>query len=169
MPESSNRVSPYDVSPLPYLILEVKNDLPGSREINSDHSSGCANLTNDSGALPYRKVKISPLSEYIELNRNLPGAREVNSAHSLGCVHSADNGRASYKEISPPPGYTELDKDKQRQDRKNHEYQKLLKHGTGYVIPLGAAEASTTTTSGYTQLDDRKRQQKDDTSYQKLI
>ena len=151
--------------------VEFKRNLPRAREINSDHSSACVNPTNSSRTSPCKKQKISPLSMYIELNRNPPGAREVNSDHAFVCVKSANSGRAPYEDvkISPPPGYTELDKNKQRQDRKNHEYQKLLKHGSGYVIPLGATEPPTTTTSGYTQLDDTKREQKDDTSYQKLI
>ena len=169
MPASSNRVSPYEVSPLEFLIVQVKNNLPGAREINSNHSSACANPANDSAASPYKKVKISPLSEYIGLNRNLLDARKINSDQGFGCFNSAYSGRASYKEISPLSGYTELDKNKQIQDRKNHEYQKLLKHSSGYVIPLSTTEPSTTTASGYTQLDDTKREQKDDTSYQKLI
>ena len=149
---------------------EFNRNLPRARKINSDHSSACVNPTNSSRASPCKKQKISPLSMYIELNRNPPGAREINSDHAFVRVKSSNSGRAPYEDGKIlHSGYTKLDKDKQRQDRKNHEYQKLLKHGSGYVIPLSTAETSTATTSGYTQLDDTKREQEDDTSYQKLI
>ena len=151
-PENCSRVSPYEEVQIwpPLQYVEFKRNLPGTRRINSDHSSSCANPGNDSRASPYEEVKISPLSEYIELNRNLLGAREINTDQGLGCFNSAYSGRAPYEDvkISPLSGYTELDKNKQSQDRKNHEYQKLLKHGSGYVISLSTA--STTTTSGDT-------------------
>ena len=165
-PENGSRVSPYEEVQIwpPLQYVEFKGRSPGAGEINSEYSSGCANPGDYNRASPYEEVKISPLSEYIEFNKNLPSKREVNSNHGFLSVNSTNSGRAPYEDvkISPLSGYTELDKNKQRQDRKNHEYQKLLKHGTGYVIPLDAKEPPTATTSGCTQPDDTKCEQKDD-------
>ena len=122
------------------------------RETNSDRGSGYV-IPADTRTAPYEEIQISPSSKNIEFKINSQNGRRRTGPYEV-------------VQIWPPPGYTELDKN--QQDEPKNVYQKLLKYDSDYVIPAEAAEEPQTT-SGYTELDNTKREQKDDASYQKLM
>ena len=83
-------------------------------------------------------------------------------------------GESFYEEIaSPPLDYTQLDRNQPKEENDNH-YEKLVVDNSGYVVPYTPpsdeeVENKIKSLPGYTKLDETKREQDDNASYQKLM
>ena len=103
------------------------------------------------------------------MNERSPGAQD------LGVPI---NGKtAAYEEVtnSPSSVYAELNRNQESETRNDNTYEKLLKPYLDYVIPADVGEdhsyekiEKNTSLPGYTELDQRKREDLD-ASYQKLM
>ena len=92
-----------------------------------------------------------------------------------GHFSSIGDEATPYEKVSPPPVYTELNRNQQNVTTADNTYQKLIKDDAGYALPVhGEAKTSyedvgnNKAPSDYQELDSTKRVVDDSASYQKL-
>ena len=112
----------------------------------------------------------------VEMQVHSPAETQATQSQTnQGYVSSIGDETTSYEEVSPPPVYTELNRNQQDATTVDNTYQKLIKHESRYDFPLhGELETSyedvgnNKALSNYQELDSTKRVLDDGASYQKL-
>ena len=113
----------------------------------------------------------------VEMQVQSPAETQATQSQTnQGYVSSIDEAITPYEEVSPPPVYTESNRNQQDAATVDNTYQKLLKYDSGYALPPhGELETSyedvesNKAPSNYQELDGTKRVLDDSASYQKLI